>query len=253
MLMIFRLFHNHKHQLRPFLGGLLLWFLLSACSNAQNAPSVRHYSAPELTVNTEPFQQSDCPVDDSGQNNCPPDSPIGQLGCDRISAPGDYLGGMDPSYPINMCWKRGGGGQTPSSEEYVYREGCLLPQYARYVIQRDGKFEVLRSVADLQKVYAPITSENEALSYALAATGLSAYYDLVAPPGFRYFVDKLEDTHVVSSDQGFLVYLYAYKFCGCGPHTTSYVEVLIKPDGSVQETGRTPVFEDPEQDTLCID
>jgi hypothetical protein len=184
---------------------------------------------------------------------CPPESPLGKLGCDYIAAPGDYLGGLEPKDPLNLCWKIGAGGQTLSKDEYIYRDGCMLPRYARYVIQRDGKFVLLKSFTDLQKAYAPITSENEALSYAIAVTGLPAYFDFEAPQGFRYFVDGLEDSHVVANDQGYLVYLYDYKFCGCGPHTTFYVEVLIKADGTVEETGRTPVFEDPEQDSLCID
>jgi hypothetical protein len=87
----------------------------------------------------------------------------------------------------------------------------------------------------------------------MATTGLSAYFDFEAPPGYRYFVSQLEDTHAVATDKGFLVYLYDYKLCGCGPHTTSYVEILVTSDGSVSETGRTPVFEDPEQDSLCVD
>jgi hypothetical protein len=239
-----------SHILAP---GLLILILVSACSSGARTPDVRNHPAPDLTVDTTPFQTAGCPLDDSGRNVCPPESPLGRLGCDYITAPGDYLGGLEPKDPLNLCWKLGAGGLFLTSDEYIYRDGCLLPLYARYVIQRDGQFVLLKSLADLQKAYAPITSEDEALSYALAATGLPAYFGFEAPQGFRYFVDGLEDSHVVANDQGFLVYLYDYKFCGCGPHTTFYVEVLIKADGMVEETGRTPVFEDPEQDNLCID
>jgi hypothetical protein len=234
-------------------AGLLL-VLASGCSAARGMPEVRNYPASgHLSVDAGPFQQAGCPLDDSGRNLCPPDSPLGQLDCDYIATPGSYLGGLDPAYPLNLCWRLGRGGQTLPREQYLYREGCLLPQYARYVIVQDGQYRLLESQADFQQTFAPITSQDEALSYALAVTGLSAYYALEASPGFRYFVDRLEDSHVVETPQGYLVYLYHYQFCGCGPHTTSYVEVLIKPDGSLQETGRTPVFEDPEQDGLCID
>ena len=234
-------------------AGLLISLLASACSSSIRPPAVRNHPAPDLTVDTAAFETAGCALDDSGRNVCPPESPLGRSGCDYIAAPGDYLGGLEPKDPINLCWKLGAGGQALTKEEYIYRDGCMLPLYARYVIQRDGQFVVLGSAADLKKAYAPITSAEEALSYAIAATGLPAYFGLEAPQGFRYFVDQLEDSHVTATDQGYLVYLYANKFCGCGPHTTSYVEVLIKPDGTLEETGRTPVFEDPEQDTLCID
>jgi hypothetical protein len=238
---------------RLLVPGILLLILVSACSSSARPPDVRNHPEPDLTVDTTPFQKAGCPVDDSGRNMCPPESLLGQLGCDYIADPGEYLGGLEPKDPLNLCWKIGESGQRLSQDDFIYRDGCLLPLYARYVIQRDGQFVLLKSLADLQKAYAPITSEDEALSYAIAATGLPAYFDFEAPRGFRYFVDGLEDSHVIANDQGYLVYLYDYKFCGCGPHTTFYVEVLIKADGTVEETGRTPVFEDPEQDSLCID
>lgn len=245
--------HAWKTWLLWFAAGLLLC-LAAGCSAAGGTPEVRNYPAPgHLSVDAGLFQQAGCPLDDSGRNLCPPESPLGQLGCDYIATPGSYLGGLDPAYPLNLCWKLGRGGQTLPRDQYLYREGCLLPQYVRYVVVQNGQYRLLQSLAELQKIYAPIVSPDEALSYALAATGLSAYYGFEAPAGFRYFVDRLEDSHVVETPQGYLVYLYHYQFCGCGPHTTSYVEVLIKPDGSLQETGRTPVFEDPEQDGLCID
>jgi hypothetical protein len=204
-------------------------------------------------VETSAFDQVGCPLDDSGRNVCPPESELGILGCDTIAAPGDYLGGLDPALPINLCWKLGANGLRLEKDQFIYRDGCLLPQYARYVVQQDGKFILLENLADLQRMYAPITTQDEALSYAVAATGLSAYFGFEAPRGFRYFVRTLEDSHVVTGGGEFRVYLYDYKLCGCGPHTTEYVELLVKPDGQIEETGRTPVFEDPEQDNLCID
>lgn len=244
---------SHPLFIRIVIYLVLIIPFITACSALQRPPQVSSFPPPVVTVNIDAFQEAGCPMDDSGRNVCPPESPLGQLGCDTISTPGDYLGGLQPSYPIYLCWKIGSGGQFLSPEQYVYRDGCLLPMYARYVILRDGEYVLLEHRLDLQKAFAPITSTDEALSYAIAATGLSAYFGFEPPKGFRYFVDRVEDSHVKTVDQGYLVYLYDYQLCGCGPHTTSYVEVLIKPDGSVEETGRTPVFEDPEQDGLCID
>ncbi len=208
---------------------------------------------PTAAIENSPFDQSSCPVDDSGRNVCPSDSPLGQLGCEWIAAPDEALSDLEPPYPINICWLRGYGGQFLTSEEYIYRTGCMLPQYARYVVQRQGQFVLLGSLPELQEAYAPISSEQEALSYALAATGLQAFVDFEAPPNYRYFVESVKDSQAILTDQGYLVNLYDYQLCGCGPHTTFAVEVLIKVNGSVEETSRTPAFEDPEQDSLCID
>lgn len=236
--------------------GLVFSTLLfgSACSGARRPPEVRNHPAPNFKVTSiVALKESGCAVDDLGRTTCPPDSALGRLGCDDLALAGDYLGGLNPSHPINICWVLGSGGNFLAEEAYVYRTGCLLPRYARYVIERDGGFVLIRSEDELRKVYTPITSRDEALSYALAATGLSAYFGFEAPNGFRYFVDQLEDSHVVETDQGYLVYLFDYKLCGCGPHTTSYVEVFVSADGSIEERERSPLFEDPEQDQLCID
>jgi len=200
-----------------------------------------------------PFDQSACPVDDTGRHVCPPDSPLGRLGCNWIEAPDAGLSNLEPQVPLNVCWSTGVGGQRLPPEEYVYRKGCMLPQYVHYVIQEDGEFVLLKSRANLQKVYAPITSGNEALSYALAATGFQAISGFAAPPNYRTFVDKVKDSQAVPTDQGYLVNLYDYQFCGCGPHTTFAVDISVKTDGTVEETGRTRAFEDPEQDGLCVD
>ena len=236
-------------------AGILFTFslLLAACSAAGKPPRVSSHPAPDVTVDFSPFEDAGCADDGSGRSACPEDSPLGKLGCDYISSPGDYLGGLDPNYPIALCWASGPQALAAEGVEYIYRDGCLMPQLARYVIERDGQFELLETQQNLKQAYAPIISETEALSYAIASTGLSAYFGFEAPRGFRYFVDKLEDSHVVATSQGYLVYLYDYQLCGCGPHTTSYVELEVLASGEIKETGRIPVFEDPEQDGLCVD
>ena len=178
---------------------------------------------------------------------------MGQLGCSWIEDPNPGLKDLEPQNPLNLCWVIGAGGQRLPAEEYVYRKGCMLPQYARFVVQQSGEFVLLKSRDDLQKAYAPITSEKEALSYALAATGFQAISGFGAPPNYRYFIDQVKDSGAVLTDQGYLVNLYDYRLCGCGPHTTFAVDILVKADGTVDEIGRTPAYEDPEQDGLCVD
>jgi hypothetical protein len=254
-------------------GMCLLAFFLAGCSGAlpgQLTVPTEQAIVPSLPVDVAsspipatpsrtvsasqaPFDFSSCPIDDTGRNLCPPDSPLGKLGCEWITLPEADLCGLDPAYPGAVCWSLGQPGERLSSDEYVFRRGCMLPQYARYVIQRDGQFTLLSNLADLQNAFAPITSAAEALSYAQAATDFQQIISFKAPANYRYFVKEVADSRAIQTDQGYLVNLYNYKFCGCGPHTTFAVDVLIKTDGSIAETGRTPAFEDPEQDTLCID
>ncbi len=228
--------------------GLFIWVVVAGCSGA---PGVQNHPQPTLTIETEVFVDAGCGTA-GGSRNCAPESPLGKLGCEAIWEPGDLLGGLQPSAPIAACVTMGSENQLEEGR-YLYREGCRLPQYVRFVIWRDGDFQVVGSQADLIRFYAPIQGEEEALSYALAATGLGARYDLEPVKGYRYYVDELQDTHVTVAADGYHVLLYDYQVCGCGPHPTIAVEVLVTRDGFVEVLDRQAVFEDPAEDDLCID
>lgn len=213
-------------------------------------PNVQNHPTPVIKLDTAGFDAASCsPENDIG--NCDPQSELGALGCEQIRVPGELLGGLRPFYPLRICLT-GKPGATPPSQ-FIYTEGCLLAKFVRYVIYKDGQYRLIQSVADLQEIYAPIQSETEALSYALSATGLGVRYGLQPERGLRYFVDDLQDTFVRQTEQGYLVHLYDYKLCGCGPHPTYAVDILIKTDGQLEEIRRVKVFEDPEEDNLCVD
>lgn len=213
-------------------------------------PEVQNHPTPVITLDAGGFDTAPCNPE-NGDGNCDPQSELGSLGCDQIRTPGDLLGGLQPFYPMRLCLT-GKPGATPPAQ-FVYKEGCLLAKFVRYVIYKDGQYRLIQSVADLQETYAPIQTEKEALSYALAATGLGVRYGLQAERGLRYYVDDLQDTFVRQTEQGYLARLYDYKLCGCGPHPTYAVDILITTDGQLEEISRVKVYEDPEEDNLCVD
>jgi len=163
------------------------------------------------------------------------------------------LGGLRPIYPMRVCLAGEFGGPPPPVNEYLYREGCLMAQYVRYVVVKDGKTELIGSKDALQRLYASIKNNLEALSCTLAATGLGARYGLQAEAGLRYFVDELQDTYGKQVERGFQALPYDYQVCGCGPRPTSAVDVLVTPLGELEELSRQKVFEDPAEDGLCVD
>jgi len=240
-------------------------FSIIGCSPLQlGRPTIVNHSRPELAVNLQPFEDAGCVPDDSGNWSCPEDGPIAGLGCSRLQAPSGLLGALDPAYPIMICRLDpygGGSSEGPAAlmdrmeeEGYLYRRGCMMPSYIRYVIWRDGAFQLVRSPAEFQNVFAPVSSADEALSYALALTGRSPYFGIQLRPGYRYLVNGLEDTHVAQAGQGdYLVHLFSYQVCGCGPHTTSAVDLLVSQDGQVTTQEVIPLYEDPEEDDLCVD
>ena len=85
------------------------------------------------------------------------------------------------------------------------------------------------------------------------SSGLGANFGLQINPEYRYLVQILEDTKVIQTKDGYEVNLYHSQLCGCGPHTTSIVKVVVTKDGEIITSDRVPAFEDPKQDNLCID
>jgi hypothetical protein len=244
-----------QQDLRKQILGLVIIMLLlaPACQLVNlNLPRVKNHTPPEFNLNTTGFDDSSCP-EQNGRRNCEPTGTLGQEGCEQLRLPGEVLGGLQPAYPIRLCLISSNGGQTLAEGDFIYREGCLISEYVRYAIIQDGQLRILKSVAHMQQAYAPIESEDEALSYALAASGLGVRYGLTAQTDLRYFVDKLEDTNVQQIPQGYRVHLFDYKLCGCGPHPTYAVDVLVTSDGQVRELSREKIFEDPAEDSLCVD
>ena len=180
------------------------------------------------------------------------------LGCDEIQAPPSLLGGLDPSYPMAVCQIIPDQANVETRAEiekglYFFYTGGLFGSYVRYVILRDGEFRLLKSEEEFRAIYAPVETPEEALSYVLAVTNLSAYYGLGYNPAYKYEVGRIEDTFVSPESDGFVLRLYHDGFFGCGPHWTSEVEMHVSPEGIVQEVGRKPIFRDPDIDELCVD
>jgi hypothetical protein len=234
-----------------------LLFLLAAC---QTQPKFINHNPPTLSVSFTEFQEAACPVDENGNLNCGEGHPLSALDCDNIFGPPSLFGGLDPAYPIAICEIDaiyGNSSEETKAEidagEYFYYEGGLSGKYIRFVIFRNGEFLLLKSEKEFRDVYAPIESPDEALSYVLAVTNLSAAYGIVLDPASEYEIDTIEDTFVTAASDGFDLLLYSYAAYGCGPHWTSAVMVHVSGDGIIQELSRTNVFRDPNLDDVCFD
>jgi hypothetical protein len=209
------------------------------------APEIINHPKPDLQVDIQPFTDAGC----SGENlyvmECATDSPIRALGCDFLTV-NTLTGGLDPSYAVVACMRRETSGAPPDPSLFKMT-GCLMPVYQANVIFVDGEFRLVSGPDDLQAYFAPIESENEALSYAQLATGLNAVYgrEVVQEASYLYRVNRLEDTHVVTTDEGYLVSLFSgpEPNCGCGTHTFYQRDVLVRPDGQVEIVSSTPIYD----------
>ena len=229
-----------------FVAGSLL---LAA---SRQLPQVVNYPKPNLQLDTAAFRRAGCTIERDDTVTCPWESPVADLGCSRLNKPSDLLAGLNPQLPLIQCRITSTRSQ-PNPRDYFYRTGGLLPNYIRYVVYKDGKFVLVKNQDEFKRIFAPIESANEALSYALAVKNLQAYYGQQANPDYEYFVDKIEDTHVVKNREGYSLNLYEKKVFGCGAHPISVVNVVVTPEGDVREVSRKEVYKNPDEDNLCVD
>jgi len=215
-------------------------------SEVVSATTIIDYPKPELAVDEKILRDLNCPFSEQGMRYCVEIRDQGQSksqGCFAIYTPDSLLGGLQPAYPIAGC--------TVGNGRYVYQSGCIITGGTAYVIERQGKYEKIDSLRKLNSIYAPIESENEALSYAIAATGYSALYGTETLKDTEYFVEQLENTHVEVHGDEYFVRLFEYGLCGCGQHVTMAIDVAVSRQGEIRETYREEVYRDTTW--ACID
>jgi hypothetical protein len=215
-------------------------------------PKIINHPRPNLSVDSTPFTQAGCENVYEGIYNCAEDHPLFKFGCQVMYIPDPMIGGLQPSYPLVECQHRVPFEQE-ATEKFLWDNGCAATQAVTYVIQQGDTFRALQSLEDMQAVFAPIDSPEEALSYAITATGFYSLYDQKVNNQMRYATSSLEDTHVDETSDGYIVNLYTQRICGCGNHPIYVVNVEVTRDGRLVIGERSEVFADPKQDGMCVD
>jgi hypothetical protein len=140
-------------------------------------------------------------------------------------------------------------------DQCIRIEGFLDLKCVRARVKQDGVSRIITTQEELRDWFAPIGSADEALSYALVATGYSAKYvpedyrlavSDICDPGpehYHYYTDVLEDTHVTEVVNGYHINLFHGEKYGCGPFPVSSVTVEVSFDGSISEFPMIRLFE----------
>jgi hypothetical protein len=207
------------------------------------------------TVDISPFQNIGCVWQSDTYAVCPEGSIPKKMGCDTLSLAPDYLNLLDENSQFVNC-SYAPQLQTPPDEsdaKGLYDSGCSIKAKQRLLVYQDGDYLLIRDLEDLKYNFAPISTAEQALGYAIAASGSEARYDLENLKGYRILTDNLQETTVQPVDDGFEVILFRYLACGCGPHTTFMQKIKVTYTGEIDFVESTSAFENPEEDDLCID
>lgn len=182
------------------------------------------------------------PSNEKPSVECDSGSPLIQFGCEHLLVNQFDIGfGLDPDYSfVATCyfWDTG-----------VYDIG---PLDAAHIFQADDGYVLVDSITQMQEMFAPITSSEEALAYAQLLTGLRAEYEFKPRFGRQMFLQEvIQDTHVTDLGHGYFVHLYHSPTLGCGPYITSQVDVIVGRDATITWMGATPVYIDLHR--MCLD
>jgi hypothetical protein len=235
--------------------NIVLLVLLAGCAQpsvVEYPPSFVNHPQPDLSADLSDFERAGCSVLQHGRLSCEANSPLTTLGCSGgIRKPSDLWGALEPHYPIVECIVSGvtkmGTPESALDHEVFTERKFMYPMppptvdVVVYLIYRDGQFEFIKTEDEFRAIFASIETADEALSYVLALKKGGADYGLKADPKYQYFADTIEDTHVETTENGFLVHLFVRDFC---PNRTHAVDVLVTTQGLIKEVRRVPIYED---------
>ena len=224
---------------------LVIFFTLLSC---QACTKVVNHEKPNLHVDSTPFMSLGC---EAGANsfNCVDSREKNNLDFNYLSIE-DLLGGLTPKYAI-ASYSIGIYDDFP--EDCVYISGLSYYFCNRYLIDKDGKLEHIETFEEFQETFAPVESPEEALGFALASGDYFAKYGHKRSRDIIYYVDEIEDTNVKSTENGYLVHLFASDIHNCLYVITDAVDLEVSYDGDVGKPLRYPVYRDTASDHTCFD
>jgi hypothetical protein len=203
------------------------------------SPMIIPHFKPALSVDLQVLRDAGCAIDwgrYSGAWVCPDNAVIKALGCDTL-APDNLFAGFNPYYPIMRCRTF----QSPPPDREHFR--CLDYTYGSYLLFKDGQYRLIANQAELQDLFAPVDSSDEALAFALVATDLTAKFSL-GRVGGEYYAATIEGTHVTETPEGYVVHLFAdpKRRCDSATFVTSAVDVLVTRNGRVEVIASQPAY-----------
>jgi hypothetical protein len=203
------------------------------------SPTIIPHSKPALSVDLQVLRNAGCAIDwgrYSGAWVCPDNAAIKALGCDTL-APDNLFAAFTPFYPIMRCRTF----QSPPPDSEHFR--CVDGFYHSYLLFKDGQYRLIANQSELQALFAPIDSADEALAFALVATDLAAKFSLDRTGG-EYYAKTIEGTHVVETPEGYVVHLFANpeRRCDCATFVTSAANVLVTREGRVEVMKTQPAY-----------
>ncbi len=187
--------------------------------------------------------------------DCSPIKLETRFGCFEIREAPSSIVGLKPEIPIVTCFFEKTE-DSSDSEDSGWYEGCgLLNLYRKYIVHSESDFQEVATAEKFRKFFAPVDSEREALSFALALTRSHPLKEIEMPDGYIAEVQlaSIQPTYVKADKDGFIVRLFDYECGGCELHYYYSIDYLVSTTGVVEERSRQNLYRNPAEDNRCQD
>jgi hypothetical protein len=237
---------------------LILISIITACNPSppsNTTVSIINHSSPDIKdIDISAFKNVDCTWQSDDYAICNEDGIFKKMGCSTLTSPDSTFNLLNPSVNLISCnYVPEMIDEVDMTADGIYNSGCSRPVLKRLVVYHEGNYQLIKNLQELIGFFAPIDTKEEALAFAIAATGYQPLFQFDPPSEYRYMINNIEDTKVEILDDGYLVNLYHHNLCGCGPHTTFSTPVKVGIDGILDLYSPVAAFEDPSEDDLCVD
>ena len=149
---------------------------------------------------------------------------------------------LDPSALVVQCHA-----DTAKIARGLWTSGCKLTSSVIYFAAMDHRIVRIASAKDLAATFAPVTSPEEAVSFAALVSGDDAFdKERKADDGKTMSTDPTRD------GDGWTFDLFRYQSCGCD-HPVMRVSYFVARDGMVTEKSHARALENADQSGMCKD
>jgi hypothetical protein len=196
------------------------------------------------------------------------------LGKDKNINP-NWLLGLKPDYKIESKWNKNipiaipiDDKSNPSPQMHNHHD-CIrisegMTQYClNYLIINGNDSILVDSEYKFRKIFSPIESEIEAISFIFALTDYYPIFDLNflnkrewvefdVSHKWLVYQPEIETSYVHKTKDGYELLLYWYQVFGCShPYFSAIFD--LKTDGSYTIRNKKIVFEDKQEPGICVD
>jgi hypothetical protein len=159
-----------------------------------------------------------------------------------IEEPAPELGGLSPRYPMLVFIS------------YDVSDRCLKKVWDwvacyQLLIKKDEKYIVISDSSELKKIFAPVESPEEAISFACAVTNSYPLYTFNLDKNNKYTRKQIFKTYVNKIGTNYIVHLYQFGYLGCGPHYMYSMTYLVYKNGDVKQLAQEIIYDDTDDHT----